>query len=104
MRTEPSGHQRHWEGLLEFPVLSAPLNCGQHLHSILQGILAKHHQTFGCLAVGSESANDELGMPLDVAVGPLDHLLLELEELRQFIARGHRMPGMPTTSGLLVAV
>ena len=97
-------HQRHWEGLLEFPVLGPPFNCGQHLLSILQGILAKCHQAFDRLVVASKGAGDVLGMPLDVALGPLNHLFLQLEELRQFFFRGHRMCGMPTTSGLLVAV
>ena len=78
---EPPRHWRHWEGFLEFPVLGPPLNCGQHLCSILQGILAKCHQAFDCLVVGSQGVGDVLGMTLDVALGPLSHLFLQLEEL-----------------------
>ena len=85
-------------------MLGAPLNCGQHLCSIFQGVLAKCYQAFDRLVVRSQGVGDVLGTPLNVALGPLDHLLLQLEEFRHLFFRGRRMCGMPTISGLLVTV
>ena len=42
---EPSGDYRHWEGLLELPMLGAPLNGSEHLCCKLLGLVAKHRQT-----------------------------------------------------------
>ena len=62
-------------------MLGPPLNGGQHLCSILQGVLTKCHQAFDHLMVRSQGAGNVLGMTLDVALGPLSHLFLQLEEL-----------------------
>ena len=40
-RSEPSGEYRHWEGLLELPMLGAPLNSSKHLHCKLLGLVAE---------------------------------------------------------------
>ena len=45
-----------------------------------------------------------LGTPLDVALGPLHHFRLELEELGHFVFGGHWMCGAPSVSVLLITV
>ena len=54
--------------------------------------------------VRSQGAGDVLGTPLDIALGPLHHFLLELEEFRHFVLRGRQMCGTPSVSGLLLTV
>ena len=79
-------------------MLGPPLNCGQHLCSILQGVLTKRHQAFDRFMVGSQGAGDVLGMNLDLTLGLHSHLF-DSSSLE-----GAGCAGAPTTSGLLIAV
>ena len=54
--SEPSGDYRHREGLLELPMLGAPLNGSEHLCCKLLGLVAERRQTLNSLMVGAESA------------------------------------------------
>ena len=40
-RSKPSGNYRHREGLLELPMLGAPLNGGEHLRCKFLGLVAE---------------------------------------------------------------
>ena len=51
-RSEPSGDYRHWEGLLELPMLGAPLNGSEHLRCKFLGLVAERRQTLNSLMVG----------------------------------------------------
>ena len=65
-RLEPSGNYRHQVGLLELPMLGAPLNGGKHLHCKFLGLVAERQQTLISLMVGAESAENNGSMPSDV--------------------------------------
>ena len=64
--SEPSGDYRHQEGLLELPMLGAPLNGSEHLHCKFLGLLTERRQTLNSLMVGAESAENNGSMPSDV--------------------------------------
>ena len=64
--SEPSGNYRHWEGLLELPMLGAPLNGGEDLRCKFLGLVTKRRQTLNSLLVGAESAENNGSMPSDV--------------------------------------
>ena len=55
---EPSGDYRHREGLLELPVLGAPLDGSEHLHCKLLSLVTECRQTLDSLMVGAKSAED----------------------------------------------
>ena len=65
-RSEPSGNYRHREGLLELPMLGAPLNGGEHLRCKFLGLVAECRQTLNSLMVGAESAENNGSTPSDV--------------------------------------
>ena len=75
-RSEPFGDYRHREGLLELPMLGAPLNGSEHLHCKFLGLVAKHLQTLNSLMVGAESAENNSSMPSDVQLGVLYDFVL----------------------------
>ena len=64
--SEPSGDYRHREGLLELPMLGAPLNGSEHLCCKFLGLVAERRQTLNSLMVGAESAENNGSMPSDV--------------------------------------
>ena len=64
--SEPSGDYRHREGLLELPMLGAPLNGGEHLCCKFLGLVAKRRQTLNSLMVRAESAENNGSTPSDV--------------------------------------
>ena len=64
--SEPFGDYRHWEGLLELPMLGAPLNGSQHLRCKFLGLVAECRQTLNSLMVGAESAENNGSTPSDV--------------------------------------
>ena len=64
--SEPSGNYRHREGLLELPMLGAPLNGGEHLRCKLLGLVAERRQTLNSLMVRAESAENNGSTPSDV--------------------------------------
>ena len=74
--SEPSGDYRHREGLLELPVLGAPLDGSEHLHCKLLGLVAECRQTLDSLMVGAESAEDNGSTPSDVRLGVLYNFVL----------------------------
>ena len=63
---EPSVDYRHREGLLELPMLGAPLNGGEHLHCKFLGLVVERQQTLNSLMVGAESAENNGSTPSDV--------------------------------------
>ena len=64
--SEPSGNYRHREGLLELPMLGAPVNGGEHLCCKFLGLVAERRQTLNSLMVGAESAENNGSTPSDV--------------------------------------
>ena len=74
--SEPSGDYRHWEGLLELPMLGAPLNGSEHLHCKLLGLVTECRQTLNSLMVRAESAENNGSMPSDVRLGNLYDFVL----------------------------
>ena len=64
--SEPFGDYRHREGLLELPMLGAPLNGSEHLLCKFLGLVAEHRQTLNSLMVGAESAENNGSTPSDV--------------------------------------
>ena len=67
-------------------------SAGSTSTAYFKAILAKHHQAFDRLMVRSQGAGDVLGTTLDVALGPLSHLFLQLDVRCAY------------TSGLFIAV
>ena len=65
-RSEPSRDYRHREGLLELPMLGAPLNGSEHLCCKLSGLVTERRQTLNSLMVRAESAENNGSMPSDV--------------------------------------
>ena len=65
-RSEPSGNHRHWEGLLELPMLGAPFNNSEHLRCKFLCLVAERRQTLNSFMVGAESAEDNGSTPSDV--------------------------------------
>ena len=61
-----SGNHRHREGLLELPMLGAPLNGSEHLRCKFLCLVAECRQTLNNLRVGAESVEDNGRMPSDV--------------------------------------
>ena len=64
--SEPSGDYRHREGLLELPMLGAPLNDSEHLHCKFLGLVAERRQTLNSLMVRAESVGNNGSTPSDV--------------------------------------
>ena len=64
--SEPSGDYRHREGLLELPMLGAPLNGSEHLRCKFLGLVAECRQTLNSLVVGAESVENNGSTPSDV--------------------------------------
>ena len=64
--SEPFRDYRHREGLLELPMLGAPLNGSEHLRCEFLGLVAEHRQTLNSLMVGAESAENNGSTPPDV--------------------------------------
>ena len=73
---QPLGDLRHWEGLLELPVLGAPLNCSKYLSHKLLGLSAKCRQALNSLMVRGEGSADNCSTPSDVGWGILHYFLL----------------------------
>ena len=73
---QPLGDLRHWEGLLELPVLGALLDCSEYLSRELLGLSAKCQQALNSLVVRGEGAADNRSMPSDVGWGVLHYFLL----------------------------
>ena len=65
-RSEPFGDYRHWEGLLELPMMGAPLNGSKHLRCNFLGLVTECRQTLNSLMVGAESAENNGSTPSDV--------------------------------------
>ena len=63
---EPSGDYRHWEGLLELPMLGVPLNGSEHLCCKFLGLVTECRQTLNSLMVRAESAETNGSTPSDV--------------------------------------
>ena len=91
-RAKPSGHQRHWEGLLKLPVLGAPFNHGLYLCCKLLSLVTKYQQALDSLVIQGEGVADGHGTPPDEVLNVLHHLLLQFEEFRPF-TWGHRLLG-----------
>ena len=53
-RSEPSGDYRHQEGLLELPMLGAPLNGSEHLRCKFLGLVTECRQKLNSLMVGAD--------------------------------------------------
>ena len=64
--SEPFGDYRHREGLLELPMLGAPLNGSKHLCCKFLGLVAECRQTLNSLMVRAESAENNGSTPSDV--------------------------------------
>ena len=64
--SEPSGDRGHREGFLEFPMLGAPFNDSEHLCCKLLCLVAECRKTLDSFMVGTESAENNGGMPSDV--------------------------------------
>ena len=64
--SEPFGDYRHREGLLELPMLGAPLNGSEHLRCKFLGLVAERRHTLNSLMVGAESAENNGSTPSDV--------------------------------------
>ena len=64
--SEPSGDYRHRKGLLELPMLGAPLNDSEHLRCKFLGLVAECRQTLNSLMVRAESAENNGSTPSDV--------------------------------------
>ena len=83
--SEPSGDHRHWESLMELPMLGAPFNDSEHLRCKLLWLVTERRQILDSFMVGAESAEDDGGMPSDVGLGVLYNLVLQLPEFQQVI-------------------
>ena len=64
--SEPFGDYRHWEGLLELPMLGALLNGSEHLCCKFLGLVTERQQTLNSLMVGAESVENNGSTPSDV--------------------------------------
>ena len=64
--SEPSGDHRHWEGLLELPMLGAPFNNSEHLRCKFLCLVAERRQTLNSFIGGAESVENNGSMPSDV--------------------------------------
>ena len=64
--SEPYGNYRHREGLLELPMLGAPLNGGEDLSCKFLGLVTERQQTLNSLLVGAESVENNGSKPSDV--------------------------------------
>ena len=64
--SEPSGNHRHWEGLLELPMLGAPFNNSEHLRRKFLCLVAERQQTLNSFMVRAESVENNGSMPSDV--------------------------------------
>ena len=75
-RTQPLWDQRHQEGLLQLPVLGAPLDCSEYLSRVLLGLSTERQQALNSLLVRGEGAADDRSMPSDVGLGIIHYFLL----------------------------
>ena len=67
--SEPPGDYRYWEGLLEHPMLGAPLNGSEYLCCKLLGLVAERRQALNSLVVRAEGAAENGSTPSDVRLG-----------------------------------